>query len=179
MLAARDIGPEEFGYLGILAQQAAISIRDAQLFEENTQLRDRLQVENAYLQEEIQAVGGFAEVVGEHPSLRALLRDIRQVAATDSTVLLLGETGTGKELIARAVHQMSSRKARPLIKVNCGAIAPGVVESELFGHERGAFTGALQRRVGRFELANQGTIFLDEIGELPLDTQTRLLRVLQ
>ena len=179
MLAARTIEPEEFGYLGVLAQQAAISIRDAQLFEENKQLRDRLQVENAYLQEEIQSAGGFSEVVGEHPSLRALLRDIRQVAATDSTVLLLGETGTGKELIARAIHQMSGRKERPLIKVNCGAIAPGVVESELFGHERGAFTGALQRRLGRFELANHGTIFLDEVGELPLDTQTRLLRVLQ
>jgi formate hydrogenlyase transcriptional activator len=179
MLASRPIEAEEFAYLGILAQQAAISVRDAQLLEENKQLRDRLVVENTYLQEEIQSGGGLTEIVGEHASLRSLLREIRQVAATDSTVLLLGETGTGKELIARAVHQMSARKERPLIKVNCGAIAPGVVESELFGHERGAFTGALQRRVGRFELANHGTIFLDEIGELPLDTQTRLLRVLQ
>ena len=179
MLASRTIEADEVPYLGILAQQATICIRDAQLFEENKLLRDRLEVENRYLQEEIHAEGGFSEIVGEHPLVRSLLRDIRQVAVTDSTVLLLGETGTGKELIARAVHQMSARKDRPLIKVNCGAIAPGLVESELFGHERGAFTGALQRRLGRFELANNGTIFLDEIGELPLDTQTRLLRVLQ
>jgi formate hydrogenlyase transcriptional activator len=179
MLASRPIEPDEVPYLGILAQQAAICIRDAQLFEENRLLRDRLEVENRYLQEEIQAEVGFSEIVGEHPLVRSLLREIRQVAITDSTVLLLGETGTGKELVARAVHQMSGRKDRPLIKVNCGAIAPGLVESELFGHERGAFTGALQRRLGRFELANNGTIFLDEIGELPLDTQTRLLRVLQ
>jgi formate hydrogenlyase transcriptional activator len=179
MLSGRIIEADEFTHLGILAQQAAISVRDAQLLEENKRLRDRLEGENSYLQEEIKAGGGFDEIIGEHASIRGLLREIRQVAGTDSTVLLLGETGTGKELIARAVHQMSSRKERPLIKVNCGAIAPGVVESELFGHERGAFTGALQRRVGRFELANHGTIFLDEIGELPLDTQTRLLRVLQ
>ena len=118
-------------------------------------------------------------MVGESVALRKLLRDIRQVAATDSTVLLLGETGTGKERIARAIHEISPRKARPLIKVNCGAIAPGLVESELFGHERGAFTGALQRRIGRFELADKGTLFLDEVGELPLEAQTRLLRVLQ
>jgi formate hydrogenlyase transcriptional activator len=179
MMATRTIEEEEFAYFSIIAHQAAISIRDAQLFEENKRLRDRLQVENAYLQEEITSAGGFAEIIGEHPAIRTLLREIRQVAGTDSTVLLLGETGTGKELIARAVHQMSGRKDRPLIKVNCGAIAPGVVESELFGHERGAFTGALQRRIGRFELADGGTIFLDEIGEVPLDTQTRLLRVLQ
>jgi formate hydrogenlyase transcriptional activator len=179
MLTRRVIAADEFGYLAVLAQQAAISIRDAQLFEENKQLRDRLMVENSYLQEEIKNEGGFAEVVGDHPSMRGLLRELRQVAASDSTVLLLGETGTGKELIARAVHQMSGRKDRPLIKLNCGAIAPGLIESELFGHERGAFTGALHRRVGRFELADRGTIFLDEIGELPLETQTRLLRVLQ
>jgi formate hydrogenlyase transcriptional activator len=179
MLADRTIEADEFAYLGILAQQAAISVRDAQLFEENKQLRDRLVTENIYLQEEIQTGSGFTDIIGEHASLKGLLREIRQVAATGSTVLLLGETGTGKELIARAVHHMSGRKERPLIKVDCGAIAPGLVESELFGHERGAFTGALQRRVGRFELADHGTIFLDEIGELPLDTQTRLLRMLQ
>jgi formate hydrogenlyase transcriptional activator len=178
-LARRDIDEDEFAYLGILAQQAAISIKSAQIFEENTRLRDRLLVENAYLREEIRGEVGFGEIVGESPVLRKLLREIRQVAITDSTVLLLGETGTGKELIARAIHQLSPRKERPLIKVNCGAIAPGLVESELFGHERGAFTGALQRRVGRFELANNGTLFLDEIGELPPESQTRLLRVLQ
>jgi len=178
-LARRDIDEEEFAYLGILAQQAAISVKSAQLFEENTQLRDRLLVENAYLREEIRSEVGFSEIVGESKALRSLLQEIRQVATTDSTVLLLGETGTGKELIARAIHQLSPRKERPLIKVNCGAIAPGLVESELFGHERGAFTGALQRRAGRFELANNGTLFLDEIGELPPASQTRLLRVLQ
>jgi formate hydrogenlyase transcriptional activator len=178
-LARRDIDEEEFAYLGILAQQAAISIRGAQIFEENKQLRDRLLVENAYLQEELRSEVGFSEIVGESRALRSLLQEIRQVAATDSTVLLLGETGTGKELVARAIHQLSPRKGRPLIKVNCGAIAPGLVDSELFGHERGAFTGALQRRVGRFELANNGTLFLDEIGELPPESQTRLLRVLQ
>jgi formate hydrogenlyase transcriptional activator len=178
-LARRDIDEEEFDHLAILAQQAAISIKSAQIFEENRQLRDRLLVENAYLQEELKSEVGFSEIVGESPALRHLLQEIRQVAVTDSTVLLLGETGTGKELVARAIHQLSPRKERPLIKVNCGAIAPGLVESELFGHERGAFTGALQRRVGRFELANNGTLFLDEIGELPPESQTRLLRVLQ
>jgi formate hydrogenlyase transcriptional activator len=178
-LARRDVDEEEFAYLGILAQQAAMSIRSAQIFEENRQLRDRLVVENAYLREELRSEVGFAEIVGESRALNGLLREIRQVAVTDSTVLLLGETGTGKELVARAVHQLSPRKDRPLVKVNCGAIAPGLVESELFGHERGAFTGALQRRIGRFELADRGTLFLDEIGELPPESQTRLLRVLQ
>jgi formate hydrogenlyase transcriptional activator len=178
-LARRDIDEEEFEYIGLLAKQAAISIKAAQLFEENTRLRDRLLVENAYLQEEIRDEIGFSEIVGESSALQKVLREIRQVAATDSTVLLLGETGTGKELMARAIHQLSPRKERPLIKVNCGAIAPGLVESELFGHEKGAFTGALQRRAGRFELAHNGTLFLDEIGELPPESQTRLLRVLQ
>ena len=178
-LARRDVDEEEFAYLGILAQQAAMSIRSAQIFEENRQLRDRLVVENAYLREELRSEVGFAEIVGESRALHGLLREIRQVAVTDSTVLLLGETGTGKELVARAVHQLSPRKERPLVKVNCGAIAPGLVESELFGNERGAFTGALQRRIGRFELADRGTLFLDEIGELPPESQTRLLRVLQ
>jgi formate hydrogenlyase transcriptional activator len=179
VMARRDIDEEEFAHIGILAQQAAISIKSAQIFEENKRLRDRLLVENAYLQEEIRGEAGFSEIVGESRTLRGLLQEVRQVAATDSTVLLLGETGTGKELIARAIHQLSPRKERPLIKVNCGAISPGLVESELFGHERGAFTGAMQRRVGRFELANNGTLFLDEIGELPGESQTRLLRVLQ
>jgi formate hydrogenlyase transcriptional activator len=179
VMSRHEIDEEEFDHLGILAKQAAISIKAAYLFEENRRLRERLETENAYLQEEIRSEIGFSEIIGESQALRSLLREIRQVAATDSTVLLLGESGTGKELIARAIHELSPRKERPLIKVNCGGIAPGLVESELFGHERGAFTGALQRRVGRFELADKGTLFLDEIGELPLDSQTRLLRVLQ
>ena len=178
-LARRNIDDEEFTHLGIVAQQAAMSIKSAQLLEENARLRDRLLAEKAYLEEEILNEQGFAEIIGKSRSLQALLKEIKQVAATDSTVLLLGETGTGKELLARAIHQLSPRRERSLIKVNCGAIPTSLVDSELFGHERGAFTGALQRRVGRFELAHNGTLFLDEVGELPPESQTRLLRVMQ
>ena len=117
--------------------------------------------------------------MGNSPALLAVLRTVEQVAPTDSTVLIYGETGTGKELIARAIHNRSARKDRALVSVNCSAISAGLVESELFGHLKGAFTGAIERRIGRFELANGGTIFLDEIGELPLETQVKLLRVLQ
>ena len=120
-----------------------------------------------------------AEIVGSSPALQAALRKVRQVAPVETTVLLTGETGTGKELIARAIHEGSPRSGRPLVKMNCGAIPQGVVESELFGHERGAFTGALQRRIGRFEVANGGTLFMDEVGELPLEVQVKLLRVIQ
>jgi PAS domain S-box-containing protein len=139
----------------------------------------RLQAQNAYLQEEIRSEHNFDEIVGTSPSLLDALRQVDQVAPTDSTVLILGETGTGKELIARAIHDRSSRKNRPLVKVNCGAISAGLVESELFGHVKGAFTGALASRDGRFKLADGGTIFLDEVGELPTETQVKLLRVLQ
>ena len=142
-------------------------------------LRNRLQAENVYLQEEIRREHNFVEMVGNSPALLAVVRKIEQVAATDSTVLIVGETGTGKELVARAIHGESRRRDRPLVKVNCSAISAGLVESELFGHVKGAFTGALERRVGRFELADGGTIFLDEIGDLPLETQVKLLRVLQ
>jgi len=143
------------------------------------QFKNRLQAENVYLQEEIRGEHNFAEMVGNSPSLLAVLRKVERVAQTDSTVLIFGETGTGKELIARAIHNRSTRKDRPLVKVNCSAISAGLVESELFGHVKGAFTGALERRVGRFELADGGTLFLDEVGELPLETQVKLLRVLQ
>jgi formate hydrogenlyase transcriptional activator len=142
-------------------------------------LKNRLHAENVYLQEEIQGEHNFVEMVGSSPALLAALRQVEQVAATDSTVLILGETGTGKELIARGVHSRSARRDRPLVKVNCSAISAGLVESELFGHVKGAFTGALERRIGRFELADGGTIFLDEVGDLPLETQVKLLRVLQ
>ncbi len=142
-------------------------------------LKSRLQAENVYLQEEIRREHPFEEIVGSSPALLATLRRVEQVAPTDTSVLVLGETGTGKELIARAIHNRSTRRDRPLVKVNCSAISAGLVESELFGHVKGAFTGALERRVGRFELADGGTIFLDEIGELPLETQVKLLRVLQ
>ena len=121
----------------------------------------------------------FEGIIGDSPALRDVLRSMRKVAGVETTVLLMGETGTGKELIARAIHDTSPRKERSLVKLNCGAIPHGLVESELFGHERGAFTGAMQRRIGRFEMADRGTLFLDEVGELPLETQVKLLRVLQ
>src|SRR5437870_5044474 len=147
--------------------------------EELQRLRDRLQAENVYLQEEIRNEHNFDEIVGSDPALSALLDTVTRVAATNTSVLILGETGTGKELIARAIHNGGARRDRPLVKVNCSAISAGLVESELFGHVKGAFTGALERRVGRFELADGGTIFLDEVGELLLETQVKLLRVLQ
>jgi formate hydrogenlyase transcriptional activator len=142
-------------------------------------LRNRLHDENVYLQDEIHIEHNYAELVGSSPALLDVLRQIEQVAPTDATVLIFGETGTGKELVARAIHKRSPRHERPLVKVNSSAISAGLVESELFGHVKGAFTGAIERHVGRFALADQGTIFLDEVGELPLETQVKLLRVLQ
>jgi formate hydrogenlyase transcriptional activator len=142
-------------------------------------LKERLQAENVYLQEEIKLTNDFSQILGESAALRAALQRVELVAATDATVLIQGETGTGKELFARAIHDLSERKTRPLVKVNCAALPATLIESELFGHERGAFTGALSRRAGRFELAHQGSLFLDEIGEMPLDVQAKLLRVLQ
>jgi PAS domain S-box-containing protein len=139
----------------------------------------RLAAQNVYLQEEIKAAHNFDEIVGRSGTLVAVLQRVSRVAATDSTVLINGETGTGKELIARAIHSASSRKGKPVIKLNCAALPGGLVESELFGHEKGAFTGATARKPGRFELADGGTLFLDEVGELPLDAQAKLLRVLQ
>ncbi len=139
----------------------------------------RLRAHNHYLQEEVDAKQNYGEVIVGSDSLRKVLRLIDQVSPTDSTVLIQGETGTGKEVLARAIHEKSHRKHRPMVKVNCGAISPGLVESELFGHEKGAFTGAIAKRVGRFELADGGTLFLDEIGELSAETQVKLLRVLQ
>jgi PAS domain S-box-containing protein len=139
----------------------------------------RLQEQNLYLQEEIKGIHNFEEIIGQAPALLAVLDRVGKVAPTDATVLISGETGTGKELIARAIHSHSRRAARPLIKVNCATLPAGLIESELFGHEKGAFTGAIARRIGRFELADGGTLFLDEIGELPLETQAKLLRVIQ
>jgi formate hydrogenlyase transcriptional activator len=159
-----------------LAAQAATNAR---LLVEVERLKNRLQRENVYLQEEIRREHNFVEMVGSSPALLAALRRVEQVAPTDSTVLISGETGTGKELIARAIHDRSARRDRPLVKVNCAAISAGLVESELFGHVKGAFTGSLERRQGRFELADGGTLLLDEVGELPLETQVKLLRVLQ
>lgn len=162
-----------------VANQVALAISNMKSYEEIAALKARLERENVYLQEEIRTVHNFEEIVGNDPALLELLRRVDQVAPTDSSVLIYGETGTGKELIARAIHDRSARKNRPLVKVNCSAISAGLVESELFGHVKGAFTGAFERRIGRFELANGGTLFLDEVGELPLETQVKLLRVLQ
>jgi PAS domain S-box-containing protein len=161
---------------GKYTRTVIVDITDRVLAEQE---KARLQEQNLYLQEEIKGIANFEEIVGQSPALTAVLDNVRRVAGTDSTVLIMGETGTGKELIARAIHSNSPRKDKPLIKINCAALPAGLVESELFGHEKGAFTGALARRVGRFELAQGGTIFLDEIGELPADAQAKLLRVLQ
>jgi transcriptional regulator with GAF, ATPase, and Fis domain len=150
-----------------------------QALTELERLKNRLQEENIYLQEEIKVKHNFDEIIGRSKALKEVLLKIEQVAASKATVLVLGETGTGKELVARAVHNLSQRRNRPLVKVNCAALPANLIESELFGHEKGAFTGALKRKIGRFELADGGTIFLDEIGELPLELQSRLLRVLQ
>jgi len=139
----------------------------------------RLQAQNQYLKEEIKSVHNFDEIVGRSPTIQSLLNNVKRVAATDASVLIQGESGTGKELIAHAIHSASKRQKNPLIKVNCAALPSGLIESELFGHEKGAFTGAIAKRIGRFELADGGTIFLDEIGEIPLDIQVKLLRVLQ
>jgi formate hydrogenlyase transcriptional activator len=166
-------------FLQEVAIQVALAIENMKSYEEIATLKARLEKENLYLREEISVERNFEEIVGNSPALLAVLRAVEQVAPTNSTVLICGETGTGKELIARAIHNRSPRKDRALVSVNCSAISAGLVESELFGHLKGAFTGAIERRIGRFELANGGTIFLDEIGELPLETQAKLLRVLQ
>ncbi|HWD37783.1 MAG TPA: sigma 54-interacting transcriptional regulator [Fimbriimonas sp.] len=151
----------------------------ANALDEIRQLKDRLHTENRYLQDEIRREHNFEEILGNSPELLKLLDRVASAAPTDANVLIIGETGSGKELIARAIHNRSQRKNSPLVKVNCGAIPSGLVESELFGHVKGAFTSASERRIGRFELANNGTLFLDEVGELPLETQVKLLRVLQ
>jgi formate hydrogenlyase transcriptional activator len=166
-------------FLQEVANQVVLAIRNMQSYDEIASLKGRLEKENVYLREELRAEHNFEEIVGNSPALLKVLRDVEQVAPTDSTVLIYGETGTGKELVARAIHSRSTRSSRALVNVNCSAISAGLVESELFGHVKGAFTGALDRRIGRFELANGGTIFLDEIGELNLETQVKLLRVLQ
>ncbi|HKW42255.1 MAG TPA: sigma-54 factor interaction domain-containing protein, partial [Gemmatimonadales bacterium] len=147
--------------------------------EEIRLLKDQLQKENVALREEVDRTSMFEEIVGTSPALRTVLADIARVAPADCTVLITGETGTGKELVARAIHRLSARAGRPFVSVNCAATPPSLIASELFGHERGAFTGAVGRREGRFELAAGGTLFLDEVGELPAETQVALLRVLQ
>src|SRR5712664_1308254 len=166
-------------FLTQIANQVAIAVENALAFGQIRELKDQLSKEKLYLEDEIRTEMNFAQVIGNSASLRKVLKRVETVAPTDSTVLIYGETGTGKELIARAIHDLSPRQSKPFVKLNCAAIPTGLLESELFGHEKGAFTGAIAQRIGRFEVADGGTIFLDEIGEIPLELQTKLLRVLQ
>ena len=184
VLAVASVNPSQYSetdavFFREVANQVALAVENMRAYEEIAALKNRHERESIYLQEEIHRQHNFSELVGNSPPLLALLRQVEQVAPTDSTVLIAGDTGTGKELIARAIHARSARRERALVKVNCSAISAGLVESELFGHVKGAFTGAIERRIGRFELADGGTIFLDEVGELPPETQVKLLRVLQ
>lgn len=162
-----------------VSKQVAIAVENALAYNQIQTLKNQLEKEKLYLEEEIRTEYNFQEIIGSSPVLRRVLQNVETVASTDSTVLIYGETGTGKELIARAIHNLSGRRERTLVKVNCAAIPTGLLESELFGHEKGAFTGAIDKRIGRFELAHQGTIFLDEVEDIPLELQSKLLRVLQ
>jgi formate hydrogenlyase transcriptional activator len=169
----------DMDFLQQVAKQVAVAVENALAFQEIEALNDRLHRENVYLEEEGRAENNFGEIVGESSALRRVLKQVQTVAPTDSTVMIRGETGTGKEMIARALHELSPRKDRTFVKLNCAAIPTGLLESELFGHEKGAFTGAICQKVGRFELAHHGTLFLDEIGDIPSELQPKLLRVLQ
>jgi formate hydrogenlyase transcriptional activator len=166
-------------FLDQVARQIAIGVHNALQHQALSESRERIVEQKSYLEEEIRAEQDFEDIVGSSRALRAVLEQVDTVAPTDSTVLVEGETGTGKELIARAIHDRSARRGRTFVKINCAAIPLGLLESELFGHERGAFTGAIARKIGRFELAHHGTLFLDEIGDIPLELQPKLLRVLQ
>ncbi len=162
-----------------IASQLAVSLENARAYRELNELKNKLKQEKLYLEDEIRSELNFEEIIGEDPEILKVLSQVKIVAPTDATVLILGETGTGKELIARAVHRMSERRDRSFIKMNCAAIPTGLLESELFGHEKGAFTGAVSQKIGRLELADKGTLFLDEVGDIPLELQPKLLRVLQ
>jgi len=170
---------DEIEFLSQVAGQIAIAIDNALAYEEISDLRNKLAQEKLYLEAEIRSEMGFEQIIGSSPALKHVLQLVETVASSDSTVLLLGETGTGKELIARAIHDRSQRKDRTFVKLNCAAIPTGLLESELFGHEKGAFTGAISQKAGRMELADQGTLFLDEVGDIPIEIQPKLLRALQ
>jgi formate hydrogenlyase transcriptional activator len=169
----------DVSFLAQVANQIALAVENALAYREIRELKEQLSKEKLYLEDEIRTEMNFAQIIGNSAPLRRLLKQVETVAPTDSTVLIYGETGTGKELIARGIHDLSPRSSKPFVKLNCAAIPTGLLESELFGHEKGAFTGAIAQRIGRFEVADGGTIFLDEIGEVPLELQTKLLRVLQ
>jgi len=171
--------PDDIEFLSQVANQITIAVENALSYRQLQELKDRLATEKLYLEDEIRLDHNIGNMVGQGPAFQSVLQGVQIVAPTDSTVLILGETGTGKELVARAIHELSSRKKGSFVKVNCAAIPASLIESELFGHERGAFTGALAQKIGRFELAHQGTLFLDEIGELPLELQPKLLRAIQ
>jgi formate hydrogenlyase transcriptional activator len=178
-LREENFPPKDAELLRHIANQIAIGVENALSYRRVVDRAKRLREEKLYLQDEIRTEYNFEEIIGESSALKTILEQLQTVAPTDSTILILGETGTGKELIARAIHNLSARQARTLVKVNCAAIPTGLLESELFGHEKGAFTGAIAQRAGRFELAHRGTLFLDEVGDIPLELQPKLLRVLQ
>src|SRR5437773_2266771 len=169
----------DLGFLAQVASQIAIAVENALEYGQITEAKERLAEQKLYLEDEIRREHNFEEIIGNSPKLKAVLECVRIVAPADSTVLIQGETGTGKEMIARAIHNLSPRKGQAFVKVNCAAIPLGLLESELFGHEKGSFTGAIAQRIGRFELAHKGTLFLDEVGDIPLELQPKLLRVLQ
>ena len=180
--SSKQVGAYEsadIGFLQHVASQVAVAVENALAFQDIGALKDQLAKEKAYLEDEVRTEQHFGEIVGSSAALRRVLKQVETVAPTGSTVLVRGETGTGKELIARALHELSPRKQRTFVKLNCAAIPTGLLESELFGHEKGAFTGAIAQKIGRFELANQGTLFLDEVADIPLELQPKLLRVLQ
>jgi formate hydrogenlyase transcriptional activator len=170
---------DDVAFLTQVANQVAIAVENALAYGQIAELKDKLSQEKLYLEDEIRSEMHFEDIVGKSAALRRVLQQVETVAPTDSTVLIYGETGTGKELIARAIHHLSPRRPQAFVKLNCAAIPTGLLEAELFGHEKGAFTGAITQRIGRFELADRGTVFLDEIGEIPLELQPKLLRVLQ
>ncbi len=171
--------PEDVDFLSRASGPIAIAVENALAYREISELKDKLAQEKLYLEEEFRSEMGFEQIIGNSTALKHVLQQVETVAPSDSTVLLLGETGTGKELIARAIHDRSRRKQRTLVKLNCAAIPTGLLESELFGHEKGAFTGAISQKIGRLELADQGTLFLDEVGDIPIEIQPKLLRALQ
>lgn len=173
------LAPSEVEWLERIAGPVGLAVENALAFKQIEELKNKLAAEKTYLEDEIRTEYGFAEIIGNNTGLRAVLSQVEIVAPADTTVLILGETGTGKELIARAIHRLSKRAERTFVKLNCAAIPTGLLESELFGHERGAFTGAVARKAGRFELADGGTLFLDEVGDIPPELQAKLLRVLQ